>query len=781
MKTPFMLPCRRWWLMAVVIIAVALILESAMSDPEINLLNKGCSQYNATNLSDFFSNLNATFSDLRNQISSQNKKFATAQQARTSDPVYAMVQCRDYLSVADCVSCFDAAVSQIRNCSAANGARVIYDGCFLRYESSSFYDQGTLPGNVGVCGNRTVSQATAFDTAVQGLLTDLKITTPKINGFFAATKSEVVGGSATVYAVSQCAETISESTCQDCLTVAYVNIQNGRAVDAGCFLRYSDTAFFADNQTTNINPFLGGGGSSKKNAIIGGVVGGGGGLLLIVAISLMVSTIKKVKGTLKNGNIIAVKKLALSSSRAKADFETTKGPELLLVYEYMANGSLDRFLYGERRGALNWKQRFEIIFGTARGLAYLHEQFHVCIIHRDIKSSNILLDDDFQPKIADFGLARLLPEDQSHLSTRFAGTLGYTAPEYAIHGQLSEKVDTYSFGVVVLEIISGRKCNEMKVESTEFLLEQAWKLYEDDMHLKLVDDSMNEYREEEVKKVIEIALMCTQSPVSVRPTMSEVVVLLVSERSIELTRPTRPTLIDNDKKIRGETTAATGSSTSDATASFTEYESNGFYDQGTLPGNVGVCGNRTVSQATAFDTAVQGLLTNLKIATPKINGFFAATKSEVVSGSTTVYAVSQCAETIRGGSRKKNAIIGGVVGGGGGNILGASELQGPVIYSYKDLKSATKNFSEETKLGEGGFGDVYKGTLENGNIIAVKKLAISSSRAKAGFESEVKIISNVHHRNLIRLLGCSNRGPDLLLVYEYMANGSLDRFLYVKL
>ncbi|KAL7251359.1 hypothetical protein ACSBR1_013241 [Camellia fascicularis] len=192
-------------------------------------------------------------------------------------------------------------------------------------------------------------------------------------------------------------------------------------------------------------------------------------------------------GTLKNGNIIAVKKLALSSSRAKADFESevklisnvhhrnlirllgcsNKGPELLLVYEYMANGSLDRFLYGERRGALNWKQWFEIIFGTARGLAYLHEQFHVCIIHRDIKFSNILLDDDFQPKIADFGLARLLPEEQSHLSTRFAGTLVYTAPGYAIHGQLFEKVDTYSFGVVVLEIISGQKCNEMKVESAE--------------------------------------------------------------------------------------------------------------------------------------------------------------------------------------------------------------------------------------------------------------------------------------------------------------------------
>ncbi|KAL6963301.1 hypothetical protein U1Q18_049064 [Sarracenia purpurea var. burkii] len=112
---------------------VAFMLEPGLSDPQTNLLNKGCSQYNATNLSDFFSNFNATMSALRSQlVAAQNNHFATAQQARTSDPVYAMVQCRDYLSTADCVACFDTAVSQIRNCSAANGARVIYDGCFLR-------------------------------------------------------------------------------------------------------------------------------------------------------------------------------------------------------------------------------------------------------------------------------------------------------------------------------------------------------------------------------------------------------------------------------------------------------------------------------------------------------------------------------------------------------------------------------------------------------------------------------------------------------------------------
>ncbi|KAF6989073.1 hypothetical protein CFC21_006462 [Triticum aestivum] len=297
------------------------------------------------------------------------------------------------------------------------------------------------------------------------------------------------------------------------------------------------------------------------------------------------------KGLLKNGKTVAVKRLTvMQTSRAKADFESEvklisnvhhrnlvrllgcsrKGSECLLVYEYMANNSLDKFLFGERRGTLNWKQRFNIIVGMARGLAYLHEEFHVCIIHRDIKSSNVLLDDDFQPKIADFGLARLLPDDHSHLSTKFAGTLGYTAPEYAIHGQLSEKVDTYSFGV---EIISGRKSNDTKLEpETQYLLESAWKLYENENLISLVDESLDreEYKPEEVKKIIEIALLCTQSVVASRPTMSEVVVLLLSRNSSEL-QPTRPTFIDSTSRVRGETSSSSSSSASRATVSISQF------------------------------------------------------------------------------------------------------------------------------------------------------------------------------------------------------------------
>ncbi|XP_045822867.1 cold-responsive protein kinase 1-like [Trifolium pratense] len=615
------------------------------ADPQTRLINKGCSTYNATNLSNFYQNLNATLLDLKSQIGNENKHFATAQSAKGANPVYALFQCRNYLSNSDCSACFAVAAAQIRNCSAgSNGARVIYDGCFLRYESNGFFDQTTLPGNSVLCGTKTANGATTFNAAAQQLLLDLQTATPKIPGFFAATKTPVAGNA--IYAIAQCAETVTESGCLDCLTVGFTNIQgcfpntDGEAFDAGCFMRYSEKSFFADNQTIDITPFLKQASSSKKGAIIGGVVGGVVLVLILLVLFVWLRLKKKpkrrrrgdilgatelrgpvtyryndlksatknfsdenklgeggfgdvYKGTLKNGNVVAVKKLILGhSGKMDEQFESevklisnvhhrnlvrllgccSKGQERILVYEYMANNSLDKFLFGEKKGSLNWMQRYDIILGTARGLAYLHEDFHVCIIHRDIKTGNILLDDDLQPKIADFGLARLLPEDQSHLSTRFAGTLGYTAPEYAIHGQLSVKADAYSFGVVVLEIISGQKSSELREDADgEFLLQRAWKLYEVDRHLELVDKTLNpsDYDAEEVKKVIAIALLCTQATASTRPTMSEIVVLFKSKNFVEHMKPTMPVFVNSNLRpqSRTDTSTSTASSTSNATVS----------------------------------------------------------------------------------------------------------------------------------------------------------------------------------------------------------------------
>ncbi|XP_016198791.1 cysteine-rich receptor-like protein kinase 2 isoform X2 [Arachis ipaensis] len=625
--------------------------HGALGDPQTLLLNKGCSQYNATNLSNFNQNLNSTLRDLRNQ--SKSMDFGTSHHAVGADPVYGMFQCRDYLSKADCATCFSVAAAQIRNCSAgANGARVIYDGCFIRYESNEFFNQTTLPGNSMICGNKTASGGSnAFNGVAQKVLQDLQTATPRIPGYFAATKTQVAGGGGggAIYAVAQCAQSVSEGGCSECLNVGVTNIQSclpntdGRAYDAGCFMRYSMTPFFADNKVVDVTPYLkqqGGNSSNNKGAIIGGVIGGVVLFMILFALFVWLRRNKKLptrgprgdilgatelkgpvtyrykdlksatknfsdenklgeggfgdvyKGTLKNGKIVAVKKLALGQSR-KIDesFESevklisnvhhrnlvrllgccSKGPERILVYEYMANSSLDRYLFGEKKGNLNWKQRYDIIVGTARGLAYLHEDFHVCIIHRDIKTSNILLDDDLQPRIADFGLARLLPEDKSHLSTKFAGTLGYTAPEYAIHGQLSEKADAYSYGVVVLEIISGQKSSELRDDADgEFLLQRAWKLYEKDMHLELVDPTLDpeDYSSEEVKRIIEIALLCTQASPSTRPTMSEVVLLLKSKNLLmeNMMRPTMPVFV-HSSNVRSQHDTSTSTASSSVSAS----------------------------------------------------------------------------------------------------------------------------------------------------------------------------------------------------------------------
>ncbi|KAF5754586.1 putative protein kinase RLK-Pelle-DLSV family [Helianthus annuus] len=280
------------------------------------------------------------------------------------------------------------------------------------------------------------------------------------------------------------------------------------------------------------------------------------------------------KAVLDDNNVVAVKKLLLTHNGAKEEFEnevklisnihhrnllrllgwSVEGSYLFLVLEYMPNGSLDKFLWGTKRGTLNWDQHYEIIFGIARGLAHLHNEFHIKIVHRDIKSANILLSDDFKPKIADFGLARFQPEDQSHVSTKFAGTLGYTAPEYALRGVLSEKVDTYSFGIVTLEIISGKRSTEVKSGSqdTDYLIEHTWKLYEKKTHVKVIDDTLNlnQYEQEHVMKIIEIALLCTQSPASSRPTMSEVVLMLQEGQSLGKRKLTRPTFVNNqDRRI----------------------------------------------------------------------------------------------------------------------------------------------------------------------------------------------------------------------------------------
>ncbi|XP_057856594.2 probable LRR receptor-like serine/threonine-protein kinase At1g53430 isoform X2 [Cryptomeria japonica] len=257
------------------------------------------------------------------------------------------------------------------------------------------------------------------------------------------------------------------------------------------------------------------------------------------------------KGILPDGKMIAVKQMFHNSRQGVREFLNElgtisamhhpnlvelygcciEGKELFLVYEYMENNSLARVLFGPQGFRLNlkWPQRYNICLGVARGLAYLHEGSRLKIIHRDIKTTNILLDQDLNPKISDFGLAKLFDQGKTHVNTRVAGTIGYMAPEYALKGHLTEKADVYSFGVVVLEAVSGRTHTEKTMQAEMvYLLEWTWHLYEKKRLLDLVDVNLKKssYSKEEVLRVINVGLLCTNGTPMERPSMSTVVEML---------------------------------------------------------------------------------------------------------------------------------------------------------------------------------------------------------------------------------------------------------------
>ncbi|CAL9016871.1 unnamed protein product [Prunus brigantina] len=262
------------------------------------------------------------------------------------------------------------------------------------------------------------------------------------------------------------------------------------------------------------------------------------------------------KGLLSDGTVIAVKQLSSKSKQGNHEFVNEigmisalehphlvklhgcciEGNQLLLVYEYMENNSLARALFGKYYSLsqlkLDWPTRHKICVGIARGLAYLHEESTLKVVHRDIKATNVLLDKNLTPKISDFGLAKLDEEDNTHISTRIAGTYG--APEYATRGYLTDKADAYSFGILVLEIVSGRNNTTYRgKEKSFYLLDWAQLLKGQGNLMELVDPSLgSDFNEEEIMLTINVALLCCNLTSTVRPTMSSVVSMLEGRAAV---------------------------------------------------------------------------------------------------------------------------------------------------------------------------------------------------------------------------------------------------------
>ncbi|GMP66077.1 hypothetical protein CsSME_00026587 [Camellia sinensis var. sinensis] len=263
-------------------------------------------------------------------------------------------------------------------------------------------------------------------------------------------------------------------------------------------------------------------------------------------------------GLLLDGTVIAVKQLSSKSKQGNREFVNEIGmisalqhpnlvklygccieeDQLLLVYEYMENNSLARALFGpeEHRLTLEWPTRNRICIGIAKGLAYLHEESRLKIVHRDIKATNVLLDRNLNPKISDFGLAKLDEEENTHISTRIAGTYGYMAPEYAMWGYLTDKADVYSFGVVALEIVCGRSATGSYRRKEDFinLLELALDLKEKGNLMELVDPRLkSDFNKEQVMVMLNVALLCTNAIATIRPTMSSVVSMLEGKAEVQ--------------------------------------------------------------------------------------------------------------------------------------------------------------------------------------------------------------------------------------------------------
>ncbi|KAK8471858.1 hypothetical protein PHAVU_002G049500 [Phaseolus vulgaris] len=488
--------------------------------PRVGLLNTGNISNPEAFMTLLFSTINTTADEAAN-FHMGVKKYATNQANFSGfQTLYCLAQCTPDLSPGDCRNCLSGVIGDLPwCCQGKQGGRVLYPSCNVRYELYPFYRATATPspspspsppllppptsgnsrGGGGISAGTIVAIVVPISVAVLLFIVGICFLSRRARKKASAKEGKNVDDITTLESLQFGFGTIEAAT----------------------------NNFSADNK-------LGEGGFGEV-----------------------------FKGTLPSGQVIAVKRLSKSSGQGGEEFKNEvvvvaklqhrnlvrllgfclQGEEKILVYEYVPNKSLDYTLFDpEKQSELDWRRRYKIIQGTARGTQYLHEDSRLRIIHRDLKASNILLDGDMNPKISDFGMARIFGVDQTQGNTdRIVGTYGYMAPEYAMHGEFSVKSDVYSFGVLLMEIISGKKNSSFyQTDGAEDLLSYAWLLWKDGTPLELMDPILREsYNQNEIIRSIHIGLLCVQEDPEDRPTMATIVLMLDSN-TVTLPTPKRP-------------------------------------------------------------------------------------------------------------------------------------------------------------------------------------------------------------------------------------------------
>ncbi|KAG2282324.1 hypothetical protein Bca52824_053544 [Brassica carinata] len=559
--------------------------------------NSSCPSSQQSNLSNFqFSNNLKSLVSSIPSLHSNTYNFYNLS-VGIKERVEAIGICNRVLTRADCLNCiYQAAVNLTTNdCPQHREAYIRATKCMFRYSDKPIFGKlETSPIlELENLNNAATGESVRLQSELLNGLRQLAAAGGSMRKYSQGNITDFLPNR-TFFAVVQCTPDLSEKDCNDCLNYGFRNATKGRSgirwFCPSCnFQLESNLRFFGlqsqyepdlpsappePRPETEPEP------GEKKLNIILIAVGSVAGLAIIVAYLYFMLTRKRRKGKQE----IAVKRLSLESGQGDHEFINEvslvaklqhrnlvrllgfclDGQERLLIYEFFKNTSLDNYIFdSNRRTILEWEKRYQIIVGVARGLLYLHEDSRFKIIHRDVKASNVLLDDAMYPKIADFGMAKLFDTDQpsqTRFTNRVAGTYGYMAPEYAMNGQFSVKTDVFSFGVLVLEIITGKKHNWSPEEETSlFLLSYVWKCWREGKVLNIVDPTLIETKglSDEIIKCIHIGLLCVQENAESRPTMAYVVVML-NASSFALPRPSQPGFCPLD----GESSSSRGNHTS---------------------------------------------------------------------------------------------------------------------------------------------------------------------------------------------------------------------------